>query len=185
MVHFFGYGPLAYGHVMAAVTGRNHGLGQPALLPDYYLGIQKLSQIPEKPRQFLTKTWGENFESYGVVPDSRIAKPISNVEKGVKGIIWTIPKDELEIVKNWFMSDTDWFTIVEVEACGKRGMLTAQVAVLGENQTVDRIIPGIHYDVFPEKEGSVVQQYIDVANHFREDYMSTHPRYEGDRGRRK
>lgn len=63
---FFGYGANRSREKIKKVISKDPGEGIGAVLEGYVLVDQALMQIPEPPREFLRKVYGNNFKSYSI-----------------------------------------------------------------------------------------------------------------------
>ena len=134
--------------MMEWITGKSDFVGREAVIDGWTLGIQKLDQVPQilvqtaigpkLLRDHFRQEWGNNFETYIIMPG-----------KGqVKGILWEINKEERELVKNWERVDY-WYKEVQVKVKIDKGEeIVATSECLGDNQSFDRKVDGLNYDSF-------------------------------------
>lgn len=180
-VLYFAYGANSHPRMMEAITGNVNLVGKPAVLSDWEIGVQRLSQIPDtaspkapvpiSPRTEIVENWGEDFETYVIRPAQG---------KEVHGTLWELTPQERELVRDWEMVDFGWYkdAIVKVETTD--GLLDVQTEVLGDGQEIDRVVEGKDYPPFLNDLGDFAR----IAERSRLEYLKRQLEKEsGDRER--
>ena len=150
LINYFGYGANADPAMMEAITGRSDLVGKPAVLTDHRLVIQRLDQVPTKPREILEEAWGPDFRTYVAVP-----------ERGsrINGVVWKINEKSRKLIRNWELVEEE---VGQDLAWRKEAHLTSVALplgvsvygivteVLGEEQAFDEsaAIDGTNYPLF-------------------------------------
>jgi len=86
---FFGYGANKDVNRLKEILGKYPEGGQGAILENYNLAVQNLSQIPPLAQQILKRVWGNNFQAYTICRGNGF----------VEGRVWLIEEEDLEKIK--------------------------------------------------------------------------------------
>jgi hypothetical protein len=147
MYNFFGYGANRSKYRIKEITGRFPIGGYSAIVRNYCLCYQKLTHIPDPPREILRKIWGEDFRCYTLFPHPGI----------VTGVIWELDENGFDLMKKWEFIGP-WKELVTVEAITFQGKtIPSQTEIIHPSQTTDIVVDGINYETFinspsPNKE---------------------------------
>lgn len=140
-VLYFSYGANADDRMIKAIIGRLPE-GQPAYIKGYELCVQKLKDIPKKPKEILRQEWDESFESYVV-----------RRGKGkVYGTLWVITSEEREMIRRWELIPEGWYHDTNFVAFLEDGSKLRAVGEIIDNQPIDRVIEIKNYPKFLMKK---------------------------------
>ncbi len=145
---YFGYGANRTPEMISWITGKSDLKGKQATISGWILGIQKLNQVPNTPvptsagpkplRKHLQAEWGDDFETYVIIPE----------EGKVKGTLWEITPKERELIRSWERVGF-WYKETKVKALTDDNLeIDAITERLGDNQSFDRKADGMNYDSF-------------------------------------
>lgn len=139
-VLFFGYGANRSQQKISEIIGRDPGLGIGAILENYTLNIQNLTQIPNPPQTFLGKIYGSDFKSYTVKKGAGI----------VLGDVWELEEKEWERIKEWeFVGVTKWREPIEVEVTTSTGEKVKAITEKSSDEySTTFIVDGLTYNLF-------------------------------------
>lgn len=167
-VLYFAYGANSDPRMMEAITGNVNLVGEPAILNDWELGVQRLNQIPDtvfptapvpiSPRAEIAKHWGEDFETYVIRPAQG---------KKVHGTLWKLIPEQRELVRDWEMVDFGWYKDAMVKVETPDGLLEVQTEVLGDGQEIDRVVEGKDYPPFLND----LADFVRIAEKSRKEYF--------------
>jgi hypothetical protein len=171
-VEFFAYGPDADLDVVTAMIGRKPLSARPAVLEGFRLGIQNIDDIPDvkvrglqgTARQMIRKMWKDD------VPDFEMYV----VRKGkgqVKGIVYTMRKEDMEIVKDWELVASKWYSIVEGKVTFDDGKTGKVLTIAVKNQNIQREVDGLHYDLFFNRGETFKRTFLAHVKASREQYL--------------
>jgi len=105
-IFFFGYGANKDARRLEEILGKPPEGGQGAILENFSLAIQNLSQIPPSARQILKKIWGDDFQAYTICKGTGF----------VEGKIWLIEEEDVKKIEQWeFVGDDNWREMTKTE----------------------------------------------------------------------
>ena len=114
---------------------------------------------PRRLRDLLREQWGNNFESYVILPGGK--------NDIVRGTLWELTKNERDLVKNWEQIDY-LYKEIKVKVTVENGQIfDALTESLGNNQKFDREIDGLNYQPFLRK----IKDYIKISQEARLKYF--------------
>lgn len=164
MIRYFGYGSNKDLDMMVHMVGRQNLKGEPGKLLDFELCVQKINQIRDKkpvsPREIVRDGFGDSFELF-------VARQKPGAE--IKGTIWELTPEELELVKNWEMTELGMQEEINAKAVDSSGN-TIDVetqAVIDPPPEIDRVISDPDYDPYVVTK----EKMLSVADGVREDYL--------------
>jgi hypothetical protein len=161
-VDFFYYGPGADEDVMSAILGEKPLNNRSAILHGYRLGIQSVNDIPDAKveglrktaRKIIKKEWGDDFTMYVAHKgDAEI----------IKGVVWTIKIEDLNRLKHWELVEYGWYSIVDGDATFADGKKGKVLTIVVKNQTVQKDVDGLDYDLFLGKGQKLKDAMIEKA----------------------
>lgn len=128
--YFFGYGADQEEDMVYAITGEKPKKIGRAVLNDYELRIQKLSEITKKngnPQKLLQAAWGDSFKSYVLVE-----KPGASVI----GVVFKLSLKARNKVDQWELVQMGWYERRFVNVCllNEKKRLRAETQVLRHDQ---------------------------------------------------
>jgi len=148
-IDFFYYGPCADEDVMTAIIGKKPINGRSAILQGYILGVQNLDDIPDikikglklTAQKIMKADWQPDFQMHA-----------AHKGKGqIKGIVWTITKEDLDAIKNWELVDYHWYSIVEGTVVFVDDSTKKVLTIAVKKQHTQKDINGLNYDLFLDK----------------------------------
>ena len=144
--------------MISAITGHKPKIIGKAVLHDYELRIQKLSEITTKGvnvQEMLRKNWGDSFKSYVIV-----------AKKGahVSGTLFKLSIIDRHLVDEWELVQLGWykriFVNVELSETGKT--FRAETQLLNTDQHAKEIAkPGRRSWLMPKK------MFLGIATRYR------------------
>lgn len=136
MIAYFGYGAMKDADVMEAVIGRRPS-GEPAVVRGMGLSIQTMAEIPLVVQEVLRRKWPDSFRSYSLMPRAGAT---------VSGMLWSLTKEEREIVCDWELVYLVWYEIAEVNAYrADGGIVPASTEIMSGTQASAPVEDGIGY----------------------------------------
>jgi hypothetical protein len=146
-VLFFGYGANISREKIKQIINRDPGNHVGAVIENYILCSQVLSNLPEPPQKFLQQIYGGSFKAYTLKKGKGI----------VLGAIWEVTLEELETIKKWEFVGL-WREMAEVvikSSGGKEVKAFTEKSI--DKFPVAQVVDGLTYDPFgfKEKEKSV------------------------------
>lgn len=135
-VYFFGYGANRDYYKLKEILGKEPKGGKGAILEGFDLAYQTLDQIPEVPRSFLQKVWGDIFRSY-------------TLKKGtgcVSGVVWELEPEDVEKLKEWEFVGK-WREIVSVPVKTSDGRTIQALTEKAQDLLPTKeIVDGLNYE---------------------------------------
>ena len=154
-VYFFGYGADSEPDMIQAITGHKPRVVGVALLADYELRVQHLSEITTKganPQAILRKGWGGSFKSYVIVPSPGHV---------VKGTLFKVSLHDRHLIDNWEFVGQGWydkaFVAVQLNDSGK--VYSAETQVLAPGQDAAQPASGLDYESWLQPKS----QFVSIA----------------------
>ena len=142
-VYFFGYGADREVDMIRAITGRKPKVVGAAILKGYELYVQPLECITNskkndlRPRELLRRTWGNEFTSYVIVPNSN---------ESVCGTLFRISLHDRHLIDNWELVSLGWYDKLFTEVERDNGKkYRCETQVLAPGQQPGRRVDGIDY----------------------------------------
>lgn len=139
-VYYFGYGANREPEMITAITSNLPELIGMAILQDYQLCIQDLSEITEaagNPKARLTASWGTTFKSYVIVPKQG---------SRVSGAVFRMPLHERHMVDAWELVQAGWYDRAVVMVTLDSGKtIRAETQVLAAGQEASLVVNGLDY----------------------------------------
>ena len=156
--YFFGYGADQEEDMISAITGHKPKIIGKAVLHDYELRIQELSEITTKGinvREMLRKNWGDSFKSYVIVP-----------KKGamISGVLFRLSIIDRNLVDEWELVQLGWYEriFVTVELIKTRKKYRAETQILSPKQTAKTVAkPGYRSWLMPKR------MFLEIARKYR------------------
>jgi len=170
-VDIFYYGPGADEDVMTAIIGKKPIKGRSAILQGYKLGIQGVNEIPDikvkgssqTARQIIKGAWGPDFLMHA-----------AHKGKGlIKGIVWTINKEDLGMVKKLELVKFKWYSIVKSKVVFADGGTAQVLTIVVKNQPVQKDIDGLNYDLFLDKGHKFKELFLHRVATVRKQYLES------------
>ncbi len=164
LIKYFGYGSNKDFEMMAHMVGNQNLKGEPGILQNYELCIQKLNQIRDKspvsPRKIIRDGFGDNFELF-----------VARVKPGAEiyGTIWDLTPLEIELVKYWEMVELGMQEEVNAMAVDSEGnnISVETQAVIDPPPLIDRVVTDHDYEPYIVLK----EKMLSVADHVREVYF--------------
>ncbi len=169
LINVFLTGLLTDNELIETLTGKPLKYNEDVVLEGFDLVIQRLNDIPESARDLLKKTWGDNFESYNLLPG----------ERSIRGIKCQITQDQWNRLDDWELGEFGWFVPQEVEIknLGSGQVEKVMTLVMGQGQTYDRKVDGINPPQFLMPRERTLQ----VASEVKKSYDARLGNIEGQR----
>lgn len=157
-VAYFAYGANRNPEMIEAVIGRLPK-GEPARLRGFELCVQTWPEIPEPVRNILSPDWGPDFRAYRIRPAE---------DKSVRGMIWYITPNELNLIKNWEI-DGLWTEPARVSAdfVGRNHVERGVITSIIHDPSIKISLKGERYDPFLNEKDKMLQ----AARRSREIYL--------------
>jgi len=135
-VYFFGYGAYRSKQCIEDVLGTTLADGRGAVVHEYALCYQILSQIPDPPRELLKKIWGDAFRCYTIRPFPKAL---------VAGVVWELTPYQLHHMKEWEY-DGIWKKIIQIPVTLCNGdTMNAWTDVILETIPIHEAVDGLYY----------------------------------------
>jgi len=169
MIKYFGYGSNKDLDMMTHMVGRDDLKGEPGKLLGYELCVQRLDQIRDKkpvsPREIVRSGFGDTFYLF-------VAREKPGSE--INGTIWDLTPEELELVKNWEMTDLGMQEEVNAKATDLQGNIidVETQAVINPPPEIDRVVTDPKYDPYIVAK----ERMLSVADNVREDFLKRIPK---------
>jgi hypothetical protein len=160
-IDFFYYGSGVDEDVMSSIIGKKPLDAKPATLHGYNLGIQGINDIPDvkvvglkmTARELVKDAWGKDYQTYSAY-------------KGggeIRGIVWTINKEDLDLLRNWELVDYKWYSIVDGMVTFSDGKKEKVLTFAVKNQPIQKNINGMNYDPFFNKGQKFKETVVSMA----------------------
>ncbi len=156
--YFFGYGADQEEDMISAITGHKPKIIGKAVLHDYELRIQDLSEVTTKgdnPQKLLRDNWGDTFKSYVIVPKTG-AK--------ITGVLFKLSIIDRHLVDAWELVQLGWYSriFVDVELTENGKKYTAETQVLNSDQKAQKVAkPGYRSWLMPKRK------FLEIAKKHR------------------
>ncbi len=156
--YFFGYGADQEIDMIRAITGHKPKIIGTAVLHDYELRIQDLTEVSTagaNVQQMLRDNWGDTFKSYVIVPKPGVH---------INGTLFKLSIIDRHLVDEWELVQLGWyeriFVTVELIKTGKK--YRAETQVLNPNQTAKTVAkPGYRSWLMPKRK------FLEIAKKYR------------------
>ncbi len=166
---FFAYGPAADPDVITAITGRKPLDSRPAILSGFVLCIQgvndipdlKIPGLPQTARQIIRESWGADFKMY----------VIRKGDGKVKGVVYTIRKEDMGAMEDWELVNFKWYSVMNGNATFDDGSTREVIAVAIKDQSIEKEVDGLDYDLFLGLGEAFKQLFIKHVNAARRLYL--------------
>lgn len=164
MIKYFGYGSNKDLDMMVHMVGRSDLKGTPGKLLGYELCLQSLEQIrdhkPLSPREIIRQGFGNEFLLF-------VAREKTGSE--IHGTIWDLTPEEIELVKNWEMTELGMQEEIKAEAIDSDGnKITVETqAVINPPPQIESVVTDPNYDPYIVAK----EKMLAVADRVREDFL--------------